>query len=473
MKYLSVPIVCFCLCPVFVGAENVYVSTTGNDSHRGSLGSPFRTVGKAASSVGPGDTVYIRGGEYPIHQNILVSGTEGLPITFRAYSDEQVTFQGSYIPGDMGFDPMTSSDSFYVQGNWLVFKDLVIQNGENGLYVKSNASHNRFERLDMHDNYYSGLVMSQGASYNTIINSDAHDQYDARTYGQHSDGFVLANGVGEGNALIGCRSWGNADDGFDLWKAGNRVTLINSLAYRNGFDNWGIGSAFEGNGNGFKLGVHGPSDHEGHLLIHNKSWGNATRGFDHNDNEIAMTLFRNAAWNNGTTAFKVRDSEHRLIQNIAANPFSNYITSPVIQDNNSWNKARYNVNADILSFDDSLITSARAEDGSIRTDGFLELQEGGGFYDPDVTEMVPEWIGNFVVNNVVDGADFLAWQRGDSPAPMSVEDLVLWQTNFGSHTGSIPVAKGVPEPDAGILLLLGMLFSLIWIRRFHPLRGTC
>lgn len=58
----------------------------------------------------------------------------------------------------------------------------------------------------------------------------------------------------------------------------------------------------------------------------------------------------------------------------------------------------------------------------------------------------------------VDGNDFLIWQRGDSPAPLSQSDLDTWQENFGTASSLI---TAVPEPSSIILMLgtLALLFS--------------
>ena len=62
----------------------------------------------------------------------------------------------------------------------------------------------------------------------------------------------------------------------------------------------------------------------------------------------------------------------------------------------------------------------------------------------------PPQPGDFNDDGVVDGADFLRWQRGGSPLPLSAVDLLAWKTNFGIpdvtaayvETASPPV----PEP---------------------------
>jgi hypothetical protein len=62
--------------------------------------------------------------------------------------------------------------------------------------------------------------------------------------------------------------------------------------------------------------------------------------------------------------------------------------------------------------------------------------------------------GDFNGDDLVDGRDFLAWQRGDSPNPFSNDDLADWQSNFG--VGAFNAATAVPEPGC-LALILGLL----------------
>lgn len=66
--------------------------------------------------------------------------------------------------------------------------------------------------------------------------------------------------------------------------------------------------------------------------------------------------------------------------------------------------------------------------------------------------------GDFDKDGDVDGADFLIWQRGESPNPLSPSDLATWQASFGTVTSAITHAlEPVPEPATGFLLMLLML----------------
>ncbi len=62
----------------------------------------------------------------------------------------------------------------------------------------------------------------------------------------------------------------------------------------------------------------------------------------------------------------------------------------------------------------------------------------------------------------VDGFDFLTWQRGGSPTPLSSGDLSDWQTNYGTVAPLSAASAVVPEPSA---LLLGLMASLAGISR--------
>ncbi|MEZ4270169.1 MAG: hypothetical protein R3C68_01640 [Myxococcota bacterium] len=49
------------LCPTLGLAADYYVATTGDNANSGTIGSPFRTLEKAASVMSAGDTMFIRG----------------------------------------------------------------------------------------------------------------------------------------------------------------------------------------------------------------------------------------------------------------------------------------------------------------------------------------------------------------------------------------------------------------------------
>jgi hypothetical protein len=75
-----------------------YVAPNGNDRNSGlSRREAFRTVSRAASRVGPGDTVMIAGGEYAETVRIRAAGTRQRPITFRSVPGEKPVFRNENL----------------------------------------------------------------------------------------------------------------------------------------------------------------------------------------------------------------------------------------------------------------------------------------------------------------------------------------------------------------------------------------
>jgi hypothetical protein len=84
--------------PRAVPAEATYrVSPTGDDSGPGSVTRPWKTIGRAARSVEPGDTVLIGSGTYHERVRIEQSGEPGRPISFAAAPGEEPIIDGAGI----------------------------------------------------------------------------------------------------------------------------------------------------------------------------------------------------------------------------------------------------------------------------------------------------------------------------------------------------------------------------------------
>ncbi|MBN1854206.1 MAG: PEP-CTERM sorting domain-containing protein [Pirellulales bacterium] len=123
-----------------------------------------------------------------------------------------------------------------------------------------------------------------------------------------------------------------------------------------------------------------------------------------------------------------------------------------------------------LGNDGDLVMNVRRADGLL-IEANIEYITGGGNAD-------------FDSDGDVDGADFLAWQRGfggagglaqgDANADGAVDgaDLAIWKSQFGLGGAAVGLAKmAIPEPSTlglGILFLSGLAIG--WIRRW---RGSC
>ena len=120
------------------GSSNFYyVAKTGNDSNPGTEAQPWLTVQKAADTLGPGDTVYIRSGTY--HERVLPrnSGSAGNNITYAAYPGETVTIDGNgvSVPEDEGL--------FYISGkSYIKVSGLrVVNSAQAGIYIDASSTH--------------------------------------------------------------------------------------------------------------------------------------------------------------------------------------------------------------------------------------------------------------------------------------------------------------------------------------------
>ena len=78
--------------------------------------------------------------------------------------------------------------------------------------------------------------------------------------------------------------------------------------------------------------------------------------------------------------------------------------------------------------------------------------------------------GDFNNDKTVDGADFLRWQRGQSPSPLSQTDLTVWRVNFGQSILAVPALSPVPESSTALLLPLGVAAAHRRARRLRRAR---
>jgi len=87
-------------------------------------------------------------------------------------------------------------------------------------------------------------------------------------------------------------------------------------------------------------------------------------------------------------------------------------------------------------------------------------------FDPPERIIIAIAPADFNSDGAVDGADFLAWQRGESFEPFSADDLTAWTISFGM---TLPVtsaeSQGVPEPASVILIALALLGSGLLAKR--------
>jgi len=347
-----------------------HVSTSGKTSNPGTKENPLNSIEMAIMMAGPGDTIYIHGGTYLLGDTIHLSksGSTQKRITLKAYPDEYPILDFS---ASKGVGISIESSYWRLHGLTITNASLV------GIRVEGQqAHHNIIERCVFTANQGSGAGVIDNAASNLFVNCDAYRQFDPQSGGGNADGIYVARSVGSGNVVVGCRSWNNSDDGFDMWEAGKSVRLERCYSWRNGENIWNF-PLFAGDRNGFKLG----GGMGRHILINCVTWGHSHRGFDLNGNPEGVILHNCTGWNNDFNYYFMTNfltNRGGEAGNVLRNNLSyggRAIVGRSDSQSNSWDtEVGITITKDdFLSLDDSVMTVPRNPDGSIPQNNFLKL----------------------------------------------------------------------------------------------------
>lgn len=374
-------------------ADEFYVAPDGNDAAPGTMESPFGTVDRAQQAAMPGDTVWIRGGEYhfsgtnrTVGVAFTKSGTPDNPIRYFAYADEVPIF-------DL-FDvrPQERVTGLDVRCNAIHLRGLEVRGVRQLIVgdswgVRIRGDNNVIERLHVHDCEAPGVFITSGAS-NLILNCDSHHNYDPLEDGGNADGFGC-HSEGGNNVLRGCRAWDNSDDGFDFINAPGTCTVEQSWAFRNGYvPDTKTGA---GNGAGFKSGGFGSppripsSGVPRHVVRFNLAFRNRAQGFYANHHPGGLDFFNNTAFGNGVNFDMLVEggrSTHELHNNLAVEPGGTIMRFTGGDDSvNSWSLPVMVSSDDFVSMDEAQATAPRQADGSLPDIGFMHLADGSDLID--------------------------------------------------------------------------------------------
>jgi hypothetical protein len=378
--------------PLSARAATYYVAAAGgNDSNPGTEAAPFATIARGQVAASPGDTVYIRGGQYTYAGSASAvgvtfdkSGAENRRINYWAYPGEKPVFDF------FGMNAQARLYGFRVTGSWLHFRGLELRGvqqiltnvNESWALRVENGSHNIFELLDIHHNEGPGLFIQSGSN-NQVLNVDSHDNYDPDRGGGNADGFGCHT-TGTGNIFTGCRAWSNSDDGYDFINSPGACTVERSWAFKNGFVPGTTTPA--GNGAGFKAGGFGlnrstfPATIPLHVVRFNVAWSNRRQGFYANHHPGRIDWLNNTAFDNPLNFDMLADvgaAAHYLRNNLAAGTgtaLANATQSEIDDGSNSWSLSKITVSdADFVSLSDAQATSPRTADGGLPYLTFLRL----------------------------------------------------------------------------------------------------
>jgi hypothetical protein len=209
-----------------------YVATTGSDSAAGTLAAPWRTVGYGMSRLGPGDTLYVRGGTYNEFINRGVTqGTAASRIRVMNHPGERPVIQGQFR---------------VVRPSYWTFQ---------GINVTRSATNNNpgAALVEMTDGLgwifrdgeiwgaqsYAGFAVTGGSGVNPgepgdwrFMNNCVHDTLRAHDFGQDHNLYLLPGRSGgrgyiERNILFGAASGTNIKVGHVRREADGTVCTHN------------------------------------------------------------------------------------------------------------------------------------------------------------------------------------------------------------------------------------------------------
>ena len=371
-RSVSVSVLLLLWCAATHGA--IYVSPAGNDANTGTESSPFATLPRAMSAAKPGDTIYVRGGVYTVNRTITtpISGTPDSTLKLWAYPGESPLLDFSTQPR------ATASRGIALNRNYWHIRGLQIRRaGDNGMHV--SGGYNLVENSTFFQNDDSGLQISNGGHHNRILNCDSYGNYDSVGHGEDADGFAPKLDVGPGNEFVGCRAWENSDDGWDLYQGAYSVMIDRCWAFRNGINIWGD-TAFQGDGNGFKVG--GNYIPAWHRVSRSVAFDNAGKGFDQNHNTAGVAVISCTGWRNGRNFVfpEVPASGRDTLANNISYQGTIQIEGASLQSANSWQLFTVST-GDFISLDTSLARAAREPSGDLPENGFLRLAQGSLLID--------------------------------------------------------------------------------------------
>ena len=419
------------------------MATNGSDANPGTLDRPWRTIQTAATTVGAGSTVYVRGGSYHERVTIQVSGAPGQPIVFQSYPGEQAIIDGTGLTPSAGWSALIDirdRSHLVIQGfeichyrtaqeNHLPMGIFVTGAGDN-IQILDNKIHHietNFTGRDGGDAHGVAVYGTRAPQALTGIVVDGNEVYALKLGSSESlvvngnvDGFQITNNVVHDNNNIGIDAIGfegkAPDPAYDQARHGliARNTVYNIDSYGNpayGTDRNADGIYVDGGTrlvvernvtHDCNIGIELASEHAGrstsfitlrnNFVYHNTNVGIAIGGYDTRRGStehcviVNNTLFGNDYRQEGNGELLVQfDARHNVIKNniFSANSQNALIANPYTQ--NTGNVVDYN-----LYFAPGGAANSVWQWKSVRYTGFARYQAQTGndahglFADPEL-----------------------------------------------------------------------------------------
>jgi len=255
-----------------VAVTEVWVDPNGNDANPGTVDLPMKTVCDTSTKTGAcyklckgsytcpatGGTIWMKGGTYAITKKIDLGATRpgvagGVMNLFAVAGAKPIIDAKGLDTADV----TKTGIGIHLKASYWHIKGIEVMNAPHNC-IKIEGGYNTIENVVVHKcgntgitiGQYSGTDMSAGpGSNNTILNCDSYGNIGIDGGGEDADGFGAKEQAGKNNVFKGCRSWNNADDGYDFYGWADPITVQDCWS----FENAKVGAS-GGDGNGFKLG---------------------------------------------------------------------------------------------------------------------------------------------------------------------------------------------------------------------------
>jgi len=424
-------------------AAEYYVAPNGKDSSPGTSSSPWASIAKANTALQPGDTVYIKGGEY---REVIKPGKSGQPgkyITYKAAPGETPVITDS--PGNIAIN-LDNRSYIRVDGMKADGKALADNANLKRWVTLRNANYNIIENSDFkYATGWSCVAISDGSHHNQIRNNrmdfcGAYSSYRASDNTYQDSGDLIDLKEGSPNNLI---------EGNHLTHGGhNLITFDSSFnIIRNNYLNndW---SDVEGAGKGNRCMEIRAQD--------------GIRGFNVVEGNILTGTGKPVDKDNPPPAIKVEGNNQIIRKNFIINNelvavrTLAWTNNPYSRDNKIYNNIMYNNGGG------AWLLRHTADQGSIEADynifknniAFNNKQNPGGSsfnYDINIDLNVGDSLkNNRVISNSIFGSDGKSIIKVKG---ISTESVQWYQSNYpNNYSGNIEenpqfVSSNPGEPE--------------------------
>jgi hypothetical protein len=476
MRALTLLLALACLA-VKANAQTYYISPAGDDDNAGTIDAPWATFAKAETILGPGDTLYVRGGTYSEWLRLNTnSGTPTEPIVYMEYPGESVVIDGR--------DSLVTSGGAYglIHSGWMsyiYFYGFEIKNSNaTGIYLGTGCL---ASGLTIHDCSGSGAIANGDSS---IVENCHIYNVGMANYNGHIDSLNGDDDISPAwsPALMACRgsptgkdttdyaiirgnvvhdAWGEGIDAFEARYA----TIEDNIVY----DVYAV-NLYLSDGGGHKVRrnlLYATKEMPGRVKNNKPPRGVGIYIYDErwSMTHLADTITNNMVMNTGRCLYIGEQSTGTLVAN------NTFVNSTYYANIEIWSPSyNYNFVNNIIIQENSLPCVGFIEPGNVVSTFSCNLWSKGPHSsamgtddvvgDPLLTKSGDATAGN------LDSTYFML--SAGSPAIDAGTDVGLPYVGRAPDMGALehdPTAASVVRPGRFWVLSLGVLAVLWWIVR--------